>query len=179
MGTTPLLGRVLTEQDEQASEPPVVVIGHALWKARFASDPDVIGRTVKLGTVSATIVGVMPEAFAFPRSERIWTPLRTDGALLAPRTGPPVSIFGRLARGASLQSAQVELDGIGARLAADNPETHRYLRPRVTSYAKPLFDSSEAQLIRTGPMIHRRFYCPGRNSRAGAAVGAPCIPATV
>ncbi len=148
MGTAPLRGRALTTQDEQPSEPPVVVIGHAVWNTRFASDPQVVGKTVKLGTVTATIVGVMPEGFAFPSNERIWLPLRVDGSVLAPRTGPGVQIFGRLRPGASMKEAQAELDVIGARLAASYPETHKNLRPRVTPYAKPLTVGGEAMLIR-------------------------------
>jgi predicted permease len=145
----PRLGRTLTEQDEQPAEPPVVVISHTLWRTRFASDPGVVGRTVKLGTATATMVGVMPEGFAFPEAERIWAPLRADGSRLAPRTGPAVSVFGRLAPGASLDHAQAELDAIAARIAADSPETHRFLRPRVTTYAKPLAEGGEARLIKS------------------------------
>ena len=145
----PLLGRTLTAQDEQPAEPPVVVISHTLWKTRFASDPGVVGRTVKLGTATATVVGVMPEGFAFPEAERIWAPLRVDGSMLAPRTGPAVSVFGRLAPGASMDQARAELDAIRARIAADNPETHRFLRPRVTTYAKPLAEGGEARLIKS------------------------------
>ena len=148
MGTPPLLGRVLTAQDEQPAEPPVIVIGHSVWNARFASDPQVVGKTVKLGTVNATIVGVMPEGFAFPAVERIWLPLRADGSVLAPRTGPGVEIFGRLVPGASLKEAQTELDVIGGRLAATYPETHKNLKPRVTPFAKPLAVGGEAMLIR-------------------------------
>ena len=148
MGTTPLLGRSLTTQDEQPAEPPVVVISHALWNTRFASDAQVVGRTVKLGTLIATIVGVMPEGFAFPANQRIWMPLRADGSVLAPRTGPAVQIFGRLAPGVSMKEAQAELDVIGLRLAASYPETHRNLRPRVTPFAKPLTVGGEALLIR-------------------------------
>ncbi len=148
MGTAPLMGRVLTELDEKPSEPAVVVIGETLWKTRFASDPAVVGRTVKLGTNTATIVGVMPESFRFPQSQRIWAPLRVDGATLKPRTGPFVSIFGRLASGASVEQAQAELDAIGARVKSINPETHKHLRPRVTSYAKPLMLGGEAVMIR-------------------------------
>jgi predicted permease len=143
----PLLGRTLTEQDERAAEPPVIVISHTLWRTRFKSDPAVVGRTVKLGTATATIVGVMTEGFAFPRTERIWAPLRVDGTLLAPRTGPAVSVFGRLADGVSMAQAQAELDAIGARIAADNPQTHRFLRPRLTPYAKPLAEGGEARLV--------------------------------
>ena len=138
MGTVPLLGRVLTAKDEAPGEPLAVVIGEAVWRTRFDGAPDVVGRTVRLGTATATIVGVMPDAFRFPRNERVWIPLRVDGSTLAPRTGPAVSIFGRLAPGASLQQAQAELDVAGDGLAAASPATHRDLRPRVTPYAKPV-----------------------------------------
>ncbi len=148
MGTPALHGRTLKAQDEQLSEPPVVVISHALWNSRFSSDPNVVGRSVKLGTVTATIVGVMPEGFAFPVNHRIWVPLRVDGSLLAPRTGPPVSIFGRLRPGTTIEAAQTELNVIGGRLATTHPESHRNLRPRVTPYAKPLTTGGEALLFR-------------------------------
>ena len=108
----------------------------------------VVGRAVKLGTVTATIVGVMPEGFGFPMSQRIWTPLRVDGSTLAPRTGPAVSVFGRLAPNASIDDARAELGVIGARMAASNPETHKHLRPRVTTYAKPLAEGGEMLVIR-------------------------------
>src|SRR5688572_26538410 len=64
--TRPLLGRVITSADEQPSAPPVVVLGHEVWRTRFASDSGVIGRGAKLGVVNATIIGVMPEDFGFP-----------------------------------------------------------------------------------------------------------------
>ncbi len=147
MGTPPLLGRTLTDQDERPAEPQVVVISHTLWKTRFASDAGVLGRTVKFGTATATVVGVMPEGFGFPVNERIWMPLRVDGSLVAPRTGPAVTMFGRLTAGASMKEAQAELDGIGARIKAVNPETHKHLRPRVVPYAKPLLEGGEALFV--------------------------------
>ena len=147
LGTAPLLGRALTEQDEKPAEPPVVVLSHTLWKTRFDSDPAVVGRTVKLGTASATIVGVMPEGFGFPVNERIWMPLRVDASTLAPRTGPAVSIFGRLAPGASIDQARAELSVIGARMSASDP-THEHLRPRITAYAKPLAEGGVGLMIR-------------------------------
>ena len=148
METAPLMGRALTERDEQPAEPPVVVLSHSLWKTRFASDPGVLGRTVKLGSGAATIVGVMPEGFGFPVSQRIWMPLRVDGSLIEPRTGPAVSIFGRLKPGASMAEARAELSVIGSRMTAANPKTHEHLRPRVTTYAKPLAEGGQMQLIR-------------------------------
>jgi len=81
-------------------------------------------------------------------SQRIWMPLRVDGSALAPRTGPAVSIFGRLARGASMDDARAELGAIGARMAASHPETHKNLKPRVTTYAKPPAEGGQALMIR-------------------------------
>ncbi|MBX7186759.1 MAG: ABC transporter permease [Vicinamibacteria bacterium] len=138
MSTLPLLGRTLVDRDENPAEPEVVVIGHSLWTSRFDRDPGVVGREVKLGTVSATIVGVMPEGFAFPANAHLWAPLRLNVATLAPRSGPPASIFGRLAPGASIDDARAELGVVGARLSAGDPATHQHLRPHVSAYAKPL-----------------------------------------
>jgi predicted permease len=134
----PMLGRTLMEEDERPAQPPVVVIGHRLWMTRFDGDPEVLGRSVKLGTTAATIVGVMPAGFGFPESQRIWMPLRVNGSTLAPRTGPAVTIFGRLAPGVSIEEAQAELDVVGARMAASRPETHERLKPRVTAYGTPI-----------------------------------------
>jgi predicted permease len=135
LGVAAIKGRALTEQDERSAE-PVVVISHALWKARFDTAPNIIGRVVKLGTISATIVGVMPEGFGFPVNHQIWTPLRVD-ATLTPRTGPAVSIFGRLAPHASIDEARAELGVVTSRMAASAPETHKHLRLRLTAYEEP------------------------------------------
>ena len=137
MGMAPLVGRTLTARDEQSAEPLAVVIGERIWTRRFERDLSVVGRSVKVGTADATIVGVMPERFGFPVNQYLWLPLRTDGSLLAPRTGPPVTIFGRLAAGVSLQQAEAELVGITAGLAATNPEAYKNLQPRVVAYGTP------------------------------------------
>lgn len=149
MGATPLLGRTLTDQDEDPAEPPVVVLGHALWKSRFDSDPGIIGRTVKLGTVDATVVGVMPEGFSFPATQRIWAPLRVNPAATLPRQGPPVAVFGRLVPGHSMTEARAELAAIGERLAAAAPATHENLRPLLTAYGNPLPGGGQAQFVNT------------------------------
>ena len=141
LGVAAIKGRTLTEQDERSAE-PVVVIGHALWKSRFDSAPNVIGRTVKLGTVSATIIGVMPEGFGFPVNHRIWAPLHVD-ATVAPRTGPAMSIFGRVKPNASIDDARVELAVVAARMSASAPETHRHLRLRLTMYEEPFGEGRE------------------------------------
>ena len=130
----PLHGRVLQPSDEQAGAQPVVVLGYPVWRDRFNSDAGVIGRTIQIGAGYATAVGVMPEGYAFPVSHELWMPFRADAAGIAPRTGPAIKVFGKLAPGASFESAQAELTSIGRRMAAESPATHAQLQPRVQPY---------------------------------------------
>ena len=131
----PLMGRVLTTADEQPAAPAVAVIGYELWRTRFGGDPNVLGRTVQLGADHPTIVGVMRDGFAFPVSHEMWVPLKTALLEQAPRSGPAILVFGTLADGQTLETAQAELTTHGRRLAAEQKPTHEHLEPRVVEYA--------------------------------------------
>ena len=135
----PLLGRPLVEADEQEAAPPVVVIGHDLWQARFGGDSGIVGRSVQLGSSRATVVGVMPEGFGFPLRDNLWVPLRVNVLDYERLEGPTIRIFGRLAPGITLKEAQSELTAIGLRAAAAFPETNEKLRPRILPYAQSFF----------------------------------------
>src|SRR5690606_9350220 len=127
----PLLGRPLLDADEDPAAPPVAVIGYDVWRRTFDGDPNVIGRTVRIGTSHRTIVGVMPEGYAFPANQEVWVPLRERAVNYAPREGPGIMVLGRLAAGRSMEEAQAELTSLGARMAAQSPDTHERLRPRI------------------------------------------------
>jgi predicted permease len=136
----PLLGRYLVDADDQKGAPPVVVIGYEVWQTRFASDPAVVGRSVRLGPAVHTIVGVMPEGFGFPVSQLFWVPLRWDPADFERRRGPAIIMFGRLAPGVTLEAARAQLTAIGQRTSAAFPKTHQRLRPRIVRYTELWFD---------------------------------------
>ncbi len=138
----PLLGRPLVDEDERAGAPPVVVIGHDVWRTRFGADSAVIGRDLRLGSTVHTIVGVMPEGFAFPMNFRFWTPLRVDPSPYARRRGPELFLFGRLAPGATEAQAEAELQALGQRTAAAHPDTHAQLRPQVVPFTVAFTDVS-------------------------------------
>jgi len=135
LGVPPVLGRVITqrEQDDRVAS---VVLSYALWQRRFGGDSSVIGKALELddadkgGLPAATIVGVMPESFAFPdKLTQFWVPAtlywrwereRTERFIVwARRWG----VVGRLAPAASLAAAQRELNAIGSRLGAEYPAT--------------------------------------------------------
>ena len=132
----PVFGRVLNASDEQAGAPPVVLLGHDVWTRRFEADPQIVGKSVQLGSGFATVVGVMPEGYAFPVAHDMWLPLRTDIAGVAPRQGAAITVFGRLAAGMTLENAQAEITTFGQRLAAEHPTTHAQIQSYVIPYAQ-------------------------------------------
>lgn len=134
-GVDAIRGRYLLPEDEQPGAADVVVIGHDEWTRRFEGAPDIVGRTVQLGDTLHTIVGVMPNGYGFPISHSFWVPWRVAPSAFGPRQGPSVQVFGRLADGVTLESAQAELTVVGERASAALPETHTHLRPRVVPYA--------------------------------------------
>jgi predicted permease len=138
----PLLGRWIAEADEHVAAAPVVVIGYDVWQSRFASDRAVIGQTVRLGEIIHTVVGVMPEGFAFPVNHRYWIPLRSDpfGSL---KSAPEGVVFARLASGVSLDGAQAELTTIGLLPPATTPTSGDARRPRVVPYTFAFTDDVE------------------------------------
>jgi putative ABC transport system permease protein len=129
----PLLGRPLQPTDEAQAAEPVVVLGYDVWQRQFLGDAAIIGRVVTVGRTPRTVVGVMPPRFGFPRNQEVWVPLPVQDA--APREGPAVQVFGRLADGASWQDAAAELEVVSARAAAEQPTTHAHLRTRVRAFA--------------------------------------------
>jgi putative ABC transport system permease protein len=144
----PTLGRPLVDGDTEPGGPAVVLIGFDFWQTAFDADPSAVGTTIRIGGDAHTIVGVMPDGFEFPQSEQIWTPIPISGTSLNPDQGPPIDFaVGRLAPGASLDEADVEIQVAAAALATEYPETHAQLRPRVARYSESFLESGEPGLI--------------------------------
>jgi putative ABC transport system permease protein len=148
----PLIGRVLTESDEMPGAPPVVLLGYDVWRTRFVGDRNVIGSTVQIDNVFATVVGVMPEGFKFPVAHEMWMPMRLSAYERTPRAGPAVTVFGRLRDGATIEQAQTELTTIGRRLAVELRATHEHLQPRIGPYTEMQMNPSA-----TDRMLMRSF----------------------
>ena len=80
LGVQPILGRSFTADEDKPKGPKVVVISDGIWKERFGSDPNVVGKSMRLDGEARTIVGVMPAEAAFPAGARLWVPLAGDPA---------------------------------------------------------------------------------------------------
>jgi putative ABC transport system permease protein len=118
LGESPMLGRDFTADDDRAGAAPVVIIGHRIWTDRYGSDPNVIGRTVRVNGQPATVVGVMPEGFKYPIDHQVWRPLAALPEMATPDAGQrPLRIVARLADGVSIEQGRAELGAIVSTLA--------------------------------------------------------------
>ncbi len=109
----PVLGRVFTSEEDQPGAGPVVVLSHDVWKKRFGSDPEIVGRSIVLNQRSYRVIGVMGPEFKWPNQAEIWVPI----ALLPARYHDPnyrynEYLFGvaRLRPGVTLQQANAYLN---------------------------------------------------------------------
>ena len=123
IGVAPIAGQGFTEAMDRPGAEGTVLISHAVWRDRYHYDSKAIGRRVLLNGLPAVIVGVMPENFAFPNNQRLWVPLGPL-ASKAPRQQRDLWLFGRLAPGATFETARAELATKAAQLARQYPETN-------------------------------------------------------
>lgn len=126
LGVDAALGRTFLPGEDQAGHAQVVILSHSLWQRRFASDPKVIGKTVRLNGESYTVAGIMPNGFRVGYyGPQLWTPLvfPPDRLLPAGRTDPSLSVLARLKPGVSVETAKAELATLAQRAEQINPGT--------------------------------------------------------
>ena len=112
LGIAPAMGRTYTVDEEEPGRDAVVVLSHSLWSA-MGSDPRIVGRTVRLNGREREVIGVMPRDFAFPSSDiELWVPLALPPDSRAQRGSYAYWVIGRLAPGATIAGAQVQMEGI-------------------------------------------------------------------
>jgi len=122
LGVKPLLGRPLVAGDDRIGAAPVAVVGHRLWQRRFAADPGLVGRRIKLDGRSVTVVGIMPPSFRFPvqDSSELWIPLGADPhAADWARQGRDwhfLQVIGRLRADTGLDRAREDMAALTGRL---------------------------------------------------------------
>jgi putative ABC transport system permease protein len=124
LGVQPILGRTFAEEEDHPGAGRVVILSHALWKTRFASDPSILGKAVTLDDAPCTVVGVMPAGFhVLADKELFWIPLQLEAAnaQASARSVHWIFAFTRLGYGTSQAQVQTVLDSIAARLKAQDP----------------------------------------------------------
>jgi putative ABC transport system permease protein len=121
---SPALGRTFRDEEEEIGRERVVLLSHRLWQRRFAADPAVVGRGIRLNGEPHIVVGVMGPEFRYPGREfELWTPLTIDPEDYRTRLGYDFLSIGRLKSGVSLEPAQAEMHAVASRLARQYPDT--------------------------------------------------------
>ena len=127
LGSRAQLGRLLLPDDDRLDAPLVAVMDDELWRRQFGADSTIVGRTLSIDGQPTTIVGITPVDFRVPlgsslfRSD-VWMPIRFTDQQRAARRNNNLQTLGRLADGATVQSAEAELRTIFATLIAENPQ---------------------------------------------------------
>ena len=162
VGVQPILGRGFQEGDDRPGAPPVILLSHELWQDRFGGSPAVVGSTIRANGVQRTVIGVMPEKFAFPIREALWTPLALDPVPppRGPVQGASYLVIARLKPGVSVEEARTQAVAIASQLETEFPATNRGLSADVMPYAKTVL----------GPEIYGLLY-----TMLGAGIGVLLI----
>src|SRR5712672_2128381 len=151
MGLHPVLGRLLDAHDDGANAAGAAVLTYRFWTTILKSDPSVIGKQIRLGERSATIVGVLEPSVPYPAETEIianvvTSPHHLSATMVTGRVHRMTELFGRLAPGATLESARAELRGVHATMVKDHPDAYSpkadfrisavRLRDQITSRAR-------------------------------------------
>lgn len=156
LGVRPGLGQTLDESDDRPGGKRRAVLSHSLWKRAFASDPQVIGRSITIshevasfenvgGDGSYEIIGVMPPSFRFPLDTEIWLSVAGWGdeptltRLFSRRDQHGLWVVGRLQEGESAETARAELADVQRRIA-EEPRNQETIRLATGTIVTPLLD---------------------------------------
>jgi len=127
----PLRGRIFLDGEDTPGYDRVVILGYALWSGRFASDPNILTRTIQLEGQAYRVVGVMPRDFRYPPATDLWVPLAMDAAERGRREVMSLNVVGRLKDGVTVAQAEAELGALAERISEIDPESHRNRTVRV------------------------------------------------
>ncbi|HEY2821322.1 MAG TPA: ABC transporter permease [Candidatus Acidoferrum sp.] len=151
MGLHPAIGRLLDMRDDGPNAQGAAVLTYRFWKTAFNLDPTVIGKTVRLGTRSATIIGVLEPTVPYPAETEIianvvTSPHHLSATMVQGRVHRMTELFGRLAPGATIEQARAELNTVSANMIREHPDAYSpsadtrisavHLKEQITSGAK-------------------------------------------
>ncbi len=118
LAVKPMLGHLVTKEDDVPGAPPVVMLSYGLWQQAFAGNPDVLGHDTYLNNAKARIIAVMPRGFVFPPGQtdetEAWSALQLNPKS-TDRGGHDFNVLGRLRPGVTLAQARDEMSRLVAR----------------------------------------------------------------
>ena len=160
LGMSMQIGRSIGSADFQQGAALVVVVAHGFWQQHLGSDPDIIGKQLLLNGEKFTVAGITAPEFDFPPGARVWTPLILTDPDKADRENHSLTVFGRLADGVSIPSAQANLQAIAARLRQQYPSTNTDHEVSVKNTVEDLmYGSRQFILVLMGAAVFVLLLC--------------------
>lgn len=156
LGTVPAQGRLFAPDEDQPGKGNVAIITDRMWKRRFAGDPQILGRVIRLNSENHTIVGVLPASFEAPL---VWgpteliRPFTIQPAFPTLRTGAWVSLVGQLKPGLPREQANSEIGTLAARLAQDYPKENGTDSARVVDLHSSNMDPVSTAILWMMPVL--------------------------
>jgi putative ABC transport system permease protein len=151
MGLRPALGRLLDARDDGPNADGAAVLTYRFWTTTLNSDPSVLGKVVRLGERSATIVGVLEPSVPYPAETEIianvvTSPHHLSATMVTGRVHRMTELFGRLAPGVDLETARADLRLAHGTMVKEHPDAYSAkadfridavrLRDQITSRAR-------------------------------------------
>src|SRR5690348_9838359 len=156
MGLHPVLGRLIGPSDDGPSAAGVVVLTYRFWRDVLHGDPNVLGKSVRLGSLGdrdATVIGVLEPSVPYPSDTQIianvvTSPHHLSATMVTGRVHRMTDLFGKLAPGATLEQARTELQTVYSNMKKEHPDAYpaesqfgisvRMLRDQLTSGARTI-----------------------------------------
>jgi putative ABC transport system permease protein len=159
LGISPIMGRTFSAEEDQIGHEHEVVLSYRLWRDRFGSDTQILGRALQLNSESYTVIGVMPQGFVFPRAEempngfpfpretQLWVPLALVPGPIIPGEDSELAVMGRLQPGITPAQAQSEMKVMSKRLEDFLPGGKGWFSILVTSMQRQIAGDMRRPLL--------------------------------
>lgn len=131
LGVHPLMGRTFLPEEEQRGKDQVIILSYGLWERRYASDPHILGKKVKVDGKTFDIVGVMHKGFDFPKPAEAWVPLSFNAQQRTIRDARYLWVLAHLKPQVSVVQAAAEMRTIATRQAEAYPDAYKGWQLRV------------------------------------------------
>lgn len=131
LGVQAKMGRTFLPEEEEPGKEQEIILSYGLWERRYASDPDILNKTVKVDGKTFTIVGVMDKGFDFPMPAEAWMPLALTVKQRAERNSRYIWVVGKLKPNTSIKQAAAEMSSLVQRESDAFPDSHKGWQLRV------------------------------------------------
>lgn len=146
-GVQPVRGRAFLADEGEPGHEHEAILSDGLWRRRYGTDPNIVGRQIRVDDQNYTVVGVVSSGFDFPLATEIWTPLALTPAQRSTRRSHSLESMGRLRSGRTLPEAAAEIDRIARQLEKVYPDTNKNRRFAVWPARKFVVDQITRQYL--------------------------------